>query len=77
MLMVVSGFDFNKRWIPLTFEALKDNGSWYCWGMDEPLMDIYSNILRPMKKQHGQEKLTFRNLITWDKAVGQGQMAPD
>ena len=69
--------DFNKRWIPLTFEALKDNGSWYCWGMDEPLMDIYSNILRPMKKQHGQEKLTFRNLITWDKAVGQGQMAPD
>ena len=41
---------FNKKWIPLTFEASKDNGSWYCWGIDEPLMDIYSNILKPMIK---------------------------
>ncbi|NCA81085.1 MAG: site-specific DNA-methyltransferase, partial [Sphingobacteriia bacterium] len=62
--------EFNKQWIPLTFEALKDNGSWYCWGIDEPLMDIYSNILRPMQKQN---KITFRNLITWDKGNGQGQ----
>lgn len=22
--------DFNKQWIPLTFDNLKDNGSWYC-----------------------------------------------
>lgn len=22
--------EFNKKWIPLTFEALKENGSWYC-----------------------------------------------
>ena len=56
--------DFNRRWIPLTFGALKDNGSWYCWGIDEPLMDIYSNILKPMAKEN---KITFRNLITWDK----------
>ena len=56
--------EFNKKWIPLTFEALKDNGSWYCWGIDEPLMDIYSNILKPMQKQN---KITFRNLITWKK----------
>lgn len=56
--------EFNKQWIPLTFDALKDNGSWYCWGIDEPLMDIYSNILKPMIKQN---KITFRNLITWDK----------
>ena len=66
--------DFNKKWIPLTFEALKDNGSWYCWGIDEPLMDIYSNILKPMAKEN---KITFRNLITWDKGNGQGQLSED
>lgn len=32
--------EFNKKWIPLTFQFTKDNGSWYCWGIDEPLMDI-------------------------------------
>ena len=58
--------DFNRQWIPLTFGALKDNGSWYCWGIDEPLMDIYSNILKPMQKEN---KITFRNLITWDKGI--------
>jgi DNA modification methylase len=62
--------EFNKQWIPLTFEHLKDVGSWYCWGIDEPLMDIYSHILKPMAKQ---QKVTFRNLITWDKGNGQGQ----
>lgn len=63
--------EFNKKWIPITFASLKDNGSWYCWGIDEPLMDIYSNILKPMQKEN---KITFRNLITWDKGNGQGQM---
>lgn len=62
--------EFNKKWIPLTFEALRDNGSWYCWGIDEPLMDIYSEILKPMIKER---KLTFRNLITWDKKHAQSQ----
>lgn len=56
--------EFNKQWIPLTFDLLKDNGSWYCWGIDEPLMDIYSNILKPMQKEN---KITFRNFITWKK----------
>ena len=56
--------EFNKQWIPHTFDALKDNGSWYCWGIDEPLMDIYSNILKPMMREN---KITFRNLITWNK----------
>lgn len=56
--------EFNKKWIPFSFEHLKDNGSWYCWGMDEPLMDIYANILKPMQREN---KITFRNLITWDK----------
>lgn len=66
--------EFNKKWIPLTFEFSKDNGSWYCWGIDEPLMDIYSNILKPMAKEN---KITFRNLITWDKGSGQGQLASE
>ncbi len=66
--------EFNKKWIPLTFNNLKSNGSWYCWGIDEPLMDIYSNILKPMAKEN---KITFRNLITWDKGNGQGQLSSD
>ena len=66
--------EFNKQWIPLTFDALKNNGSWYCWGIDEPLMDIYSEILKPMIKAN---KITFRNLITWDKGNGQGQLSED
>lgn len=56
--------EFNKRWIPISFQVLKANGSWYCWGIDEPLMDIYSNILKPMQKRN---EITFRNLITWKK----------
>ena len=64
--------EFNRQWIPLTFDALKENGSWYCWGIDEPLMDIYSNILKPMAKQN---LITFRNLLTWDKGNGQGQLS--
>ena len=66
--------EFNKQWIPLTFANTKDNGSWYCWGIDEPLMDIYSNILKPMIKQ---KHIAFRNLITWDKGSGQGQLCEE
>ncbi len=62
--------EFNNQWIPLQFSVLKDNGSFYCWGIDEPLMDIYSKILKPFIKE---QKATFRNLITWDKGNGQGQ----
>jgi DNA modification methylase len=62
--------DFNKEWISLQFTHLKENGSWYCWGIDEPLMDIYSEIIKPYI---AQQKATFRNLITWDKGNGQGQ----
>ena len=65
---------FNKRWIPLSFEFTKENGSWYCWGIDEPLMDIYSEILNPMIKA---KQIAFRNLITWDKGNGQGQLSED
>ena len=64
--------EFNKEWIPLTFANTKENGSWYCWGIDEPLMDIYANILKPMQKE---KQIAFRNLITWDKGSGQGQLS--
>lgn len=64
--------EFNKKWVPITFDAMREVGSWYCWGIDEPLMDLYSNILRPMKEA---QKITFRNLLTWDKGNGQGQMS--
>lgn len=56
--------EFNKIWISHSFDVLKENGSWYCWGIDEPLMDIYVYILKPMIKEN---KITFRNLITWNK----------
>jgi DNA modification methylase len=61
---------FNKEWIAPQFIHLKDSGSWYCWGIDEPLMDIYNHIIKPYIKE---QKATFRNLITWDKGNGQGQ----
>lgn len=66
--------EFNKRWILLTFQALKKNGSWYCWGIDQPLMDIYAFILKPMILN---KEISFRNLLTWDKGNGQGQTHPD
>jgi len=57
--------EFNKKWIKIQFDFLVDNGSFYCWGIDEPLMDIYSHILKPMIKE---QKATFRNLLTWNKS---------
>lgn len=65
---------FNNEWIQLAFASLTENGSFYCWGTDEPLMDIYSDIIKPMIKQ---QQATFRNLITWNKGHGQGQLAED
>jgi len=62
--------EFNKKWILPCFDILKDGGSWYCWGIEEPLMDIYGEILKPMIRDR---KITYRNFITWDKGVGQGQ----
>ena len=62
--------EFNRDWITLQFAHIKENGSWYCWGTDEPLMDIYSQIIKPYILK---QKATFRNLITWNKGHGQGQ----
>ena len=66
--------DFNRKWIPLSFKHLSPVGSWYCWGIDEPLMDIYAHIIKPMVKRN---EATFRNLLTWDKGSGQGQNSED
>lgn len=66
--------DFNREWIALQFDVIKENGSFYCWGIDEPLMDIYSHILKPYIKE---QKATFRNLITWDKGSGRGQKSEE
>jgi len=61
--------EFNRKWIFYSFNAIKNGGSWYCWGIEEPLMDIYNEILKPMIKNR---EITYRNLITWDKGIGQG-----
>ena len=66
--------EFNKKWIPLSFQKLTDVGSWYCWGIDEPLMDIYSNILKPMIQN---AEITFRNYITWAKYRAIGINSPE
>jgi DNA modification methylase len=62
--------EFNKKWTLLSLDVLKNGGSWYCWGIEEPLMDIYSEILKSKIKNR---EITFRNLIIWDKGSGQGQ----
>ena len=56
--------EFNRQWIPITMDVLKDMGSWYCWGIDEPLMDIYSHILKPLARNN---QIVIRNYITWAK----------
>lgn len=66
---------FNKQWTALALDALKDNGSLYCWGTDESLMDIYAFIIRPLRKEKDKKRVTFRNLITWDKGATQGQLS--
>ena len=63
---------FNRKWIELSMSYLKGVGSFYCWGIDEPLMDIYSEILKPMIRNN---EITFRNLITWDKDSAQGRLS--
>lgn len=61
--------EFNKQWFYLTLDTLKDTGCLYCWGIDEPLMDMYSGILKPLKKAN---KLVVRNYITWAKHSSRG-----
>ena len=66
--------EFNQKWFNILFPYLSEVGSAYIFGIDEILMDIYSNILKPLIKEN---KITFRNLITWDKGSGQGQLSPE
>jgi DNA modification methylase len=65
---------FNKKWFDIQYQHLESNGSFYVWGIDVPLMDFFAEIFKPLIKA---EKITFRNLITWDKGSGQGQNSPD
>ena len=65
--------EFNKKWIPITLETLKDMGGWYCWGIDEPLMDIYSAILKPLARNN---EIVIRNYITWAKHSAIGMKSP-
>lgn len=61
--------EFSKKWIALSLEFLKDTGSWYCWGIDKPLMDIYEHIIKPLERKN---EVVVRNYITWAKhsAIG-------
>lgn len=52
------------------YPFIKKNGSFYCWGNDTLTMDVYSNICKPLIKDN---KMTFRNLVTWSKGHGRGQ----
>lgn len=53
--------EFNREWVQIAFDVLKPTGSFYCWGTDEPLMDIYSELIKPLIRE---QRATFRNLIT-------------
>lgn len=55
---------FNGRWIPASFDALKDNGSWYCWGTDESLLNVYADHIRPMIRDG---RCLLKNFIAWEK----------
>lgn len=61
---------FNSKWIEVAMKGLSKVGSFYMWGTAEPLMQAYSEIFMPLMKQRGENKLTFRNLICWDKGEG-------
>lgn len=65
--------DFNRRWVPLSFGAMKRTGAWYCFGNDKSIMDIYAFILRPMIQR---KEITFKCLLTWDKMGAPGVNSP-
>ena len=68
---------FNKKWIPLTFDALGPAGSWYCWGNDEVLFDIYSEIIKPAKRRPGANRINYRGMVVWNKMAPFGVNSPE
>ena len=56
--------EFNARWIPVSFDALKDKGSWYCWGTDEGLLDIYAVHLLPLIRDG---RCALKKFLAWEK----------
>ncbi len=64
--------EFNRQWLGVMFDHLKENGSFYIWGTERSLLNIYAFILYD-EEQNG--KIVLRSLITWDKGIGQYQTA--
>lgn len=62
--------DFNRQWLGVMFDHLKENGSFYIWGTERSLLNIYAFILYDEEQK---EKIVMKSLITWDKGVGQYQ----
>ena len=56
--------EFNQKWFNILFPYLSEVGSAYVFGIDEILMDIYSNILKPLIKEN---KITFRKYLYFKK----------
>lgn len=65
--------NFNKGWVKASFDLLAENGSWYCWGYDTSLLNMYSEVLKPMIDR---DEIALRNLIVWDKGKAPGQLSP-
>ena len=66
--------EFNARWIPVSFDALKDKGSWYCWGTDEGLLDIYAVHLLPLIRAG---RCALKNFLAWEKPTVVGLNSGD
>lgn len=64
--------DLHRKWIPISFEHLKDFSSWYFWNADEILMRAYVEIVMPLMSTYN---LHFKNLIVWNKGVSPGMGA--
>lgn len=64
--------EFNRQWLGVMFDFIKENGSFYIWGTERSLMNIYAFILH---EEEQKDKIVMRSLITWDKGVGQYQNA--
>ena len=56
--------EFNARWIPVSFDSLKDKSSWYCWGTDEGLLDVYAEHVLPLIRAG---RCALKNFLTWEK----------
>lgn len=56
--------------IKSSYDYWDENASFYCWGNDIVVMEVYYTFCKPFILNN---KMTFRNIITWDKGHGRGQ----